>query len=53
MEAELHSHSRELEILELPDFDLDLVANTKLALDMLRAAHASEDASSHHDAQLG
>jgi len=37
----------------LADFDFELVPNAVLVLNVLRAAHASEDAATHHDSKLG
>ena len=53
LEAKLACHLLEVRVLCLLDLDFDLVADTELALDMLRATHAAEDTTSDHDAQFG
>ena len=40
-------------MLRFDYFDLDFIPDAKLVLDVLRAAHASEDSATHHDAKLG
>ena len=52
-EAKLMSHLLQFVVLGLLHLDFHLVAHTKFVLYVLRAAHATEDASTHHDAQLG
>ena len=53
VEAQLLSQLLQLVVLRLPHLDFDFVAHAELVLDVLRAAHAAEDASSDHDAELG
>ena len=53
VEAQLLRQLLQLVVLRLPHLDFDFVAHAELVLDVLRAAHAAEDASAHHDAQLG
>ena len=51
-EAILPRHLLEAGLLRLFHFDLDLVADTKLVLDMLSASHAAENATANHDSKL-
>lgn len=50
--AILPCHLLEAGLLRLFHFDLYLVSETKLVLDMLSASHAAENATSHHDSKL-
>ena len=51
-EAKLVCHLLEIAVRRLDHFDLDLVSDTVLVLDMLCAAHAAEHATANHDAKL-
>ena len=52
-ETKLVRHLLQVVIAGLAHFDLNLVADAKLILDVLRAAHAAEDSASDHDTELG
>ena len=52
-EAMLMSHLLQFVVLGLLHLDFHLVAYAKFVLYVLRAAHATEDTSTHHDTKLG
>ena len=49
----LMSHLLQFVVLGLLHLDFHLVAYAKFVLYVLRAAHATEDTSTHHDTKLG
>ena len=51
-EAKLVCHLLEIAVRRLDHFDLDLVSDAVLVLDMLCAAHAAEHATTNHDAKF-